>query len=283
MDRHEHSQGREFWTLFQTACRRLIDDQITTVAASVAFFVILAVFPGLAAVIAIVSTFADPDKVDGLLSALSGVIPSESVEFLKRHVGRLSGADAPDHRRPDLAIAPILGLGVLLWSANRGTKALFRALNDIYEQEEERGFLAITAVTLTFTIGAIVFLVFSVGAIIIFPLVLDSLMAADTRAKWLGLLRWPALLLVVSAGLASLFRFGPTRQAAHWYAIAWGSSLAAVLWIGGSLLFSWYISSFGGLTDVYGPLSAVIGFMVWIWLSAIAVLVGAEVDAALQG
>ncbi len=283
MDRHEPSPGRKFWRLLQIARRRLVDDQITTVAASVAFFVILAVFPGLAAVIAIVGTFADPDKVDSLLSALSGVIPSESVEFLKRHVGRLAGVGASQHGRPDLAFAPIAGLGILLWSANRGTKALFRGLNDIYDQEEQRSFLAFTAVTLTFTFGAIAFLVFSVGAIIVFPLVLDTLMAADMRARWLGALRWPALLVIVGAVLAGLFRFGPSRPTARWRAIAWGSSVAAALWLGGSLLFSWYISSFGGLTDVYGPLSAVIGFMVWIWLSAIAVLVGAEVDAALQG
>ncbi|MEO7436425.1 MAG: YihY/virulence factor BrkB family protein [Candidatus Binatia bacterium] len=267
-------------SVIRRAYRGIADHEVTTAAASVSFFVLLAVFPGLAAVTSLVGMFADPEKVDGLLSTLSGVIPEGSAQFLSRQIGRLARTGGADGNRRALAVAPILGFAVLLWSANRGTKALFHALNLIQGQEERRGFLKSTLVTLTFTIGGIVFLALTVAVVVVLPLVLEVAMPGDSRARWLGVLRWPVLLVVISGVLAVIYRFGPSREHVRWSPIAFGSGLGALLWIGGSLLFSWYVSTFGGLTEVYGSLSAVIGFMVWIWLSVIAVLFGAELEVA---
>ncbi len=132
--------------------------------------------------------------------------------------------------------------------------------------------------------AALLFLVLALGPVLGIPIALDMLGLGGTWALALDVLRWPALLVVVAAAAAVIYRFGPSgRRSRSWRSIASGALVAALLWIGGLALFSWFVSRFGRLDEVYGSLSAVIGFMVWIWLSAVAVLVGAELDGAAQG
>lgn len=257
-----------------------LDHALTTAAASVAFFALLAVFPGLAAVISLVGTFADPEAVDGLLDVLSGVIPRDSAEFLNGQITRLIRTQETEEGRRVLTIASIVGFAVLLWSANRGTKALFRALDEIHGEEERRGFVSLTLRTLGFTIAGIFFLVFAVAAIILLPLA--SAILPGNASLWLDLLRWPVLLVLFAGVLAIFYRFAPNRRSCSWRGIAWGSGIAALVWVGGSILFSWFMTNFGALPEVYGPLSALVGYMVWTWLSVVVVLAGAELDAAVS-
>jgi membrane protein len=260
--------------------RRTLDDQVTTIAAGIAFFVLLATFPGLAAVISLVGLFAEPDRVHALLAAAPDVLPERTAQFIARQIDRLAAASL-DSRA--LSLTPYVGFALLIWSTNKGTKALFRGLNMIYGQEERRGFLAFTLLTLGFTLGAIVFLVFAVGVVVILPFALALVGLDEDQRRMLALLRWPLLLVVVGGVAAVIYRFGPSRdwKSAGWRAVAAGSALAATLWLGGSMLFSWYISTFGGFAELYGSLAAVIGFLVWIWLSVTAVLVGAEFAAVI--
>ncbi len=253
-------------------------DEIGTVAAGVAFFTLLAIFPGIAAVVSLVGLFADPARVQELLNTASDLLPPGTAQIIARQVRRLGDAASAAENRRALSLTPYIGFAILLWSMNKATKALFRAMNAIHGLEETRGFLVFTVATLAFTLGTVVFLVFAVGIGIVLPMAL-----AETRA--IDLLRWPVLLLVVAAVLAIIYRYGPSR-ARHrgaWPAIAVGSAFAAVLWLGGSMLFSWYVSAFGGFVELYGSLAAVMGLLIWIWLSLIAVLVGAEIEAAIVG
>lgn len=274
----------QVWAIARDACRALLHDEVSSTAAGVAFFVLLAVFPGLAALISLIGVVFEPHRVDALREMVSGVLPQDAAEILIRQINRLARSHPLDEGgRRVLALAPYFGFALLVWSANRGTKAIFQALNMIYGREEERGFLAFTLVTLGFTLAALAFLVLTMAVVLGVPPALDIFGIRGSSAWMLALLRWPVLLLVIAVVVGVIYRFGPSgRHPATWRSVALGSLVAAVLWIGGSVLFSWAIGTFGGLDEIYGSLSAMIAFMIWLWLSTIAVLVGAEIDAAAE-
>jgi membrane protein len=261
--------------LTQTA-RRAFDDGVTTIASGVAFFVVLAVFPGTAAIVALYSLFAGPSLGETLLGTLPSVLPDYAVQVITRQV-RYTSAHGAEAKR--LGIASAVGFAALLLSTNRGTIALFRGLSVVYGEAEQRGFLALLGASLVFTVGAIVFLVFSIGAVVLLPGVLRGLGWGLASAHIVDLLRWPVLLVVVGLALATLYRFGPSRTDPDWRCIALGSSVASLLWVCGSLLFSFVVSQLGRFDELYGSVGAMIGFMLWIWLSITVVLVGAELDS----
>jgi membrane protein len=159
---------------------------------------------------------------------------------------------------------------------------MFDALNVAYDEEEKRGFFSLNLRSLTFTLGAIVFILLAVGAIVVIPVVLNFV-GLGAVAEWLlWLARWPALLAGVVLGLAVLYRYGPSREQAEWKWITPGSVVAAVLWLIASMLFSWYVANFGSYNETYGSLGAAIGFMTWMWLSTTIVLLGAELNAEIE-
>jgi membrane protein len=133
-------------------------------------------------------------------------------------------------------------------------------------------------VSLVFTLGAIVFLVFAIGTVVLLPGILRGLGLEEAAAQIVDLLRWPAILVVVALVLAVVYRFGPSRDGAEWRWIAVASGAASLLWVCGSLLFSFLVSQLGRLDELYGSVSAIMGFMLWVWLSVIIVLIGAELE-----
>jgi membrane protein len=161
-------------------------------------------------------------------------------------------------------------------------KSLFDALNLVYDEPERRGFIRLNAVSLTFTAAAIGFMLLALGAMVVLPIALDYLGIASIADQLVRGLRWPALLLAVMLGLALLYRFGPSCAEPRWRWITRGSAIAAVLWLVASALFTWYAGNFGSYDKTYGSVGAVIGFMVWIWISTIVILLGAEIDAEVE-
>src|SRR6185437_13953280 len=172
-----------------------------------------------------------------------------------------------------LGLTFLVGLGVSLWRANAAMTSLFDTLNVVYAEEEKRGYVKLYAITLCFTVGAIVFVLAALGSVVGLPNSRDLLLRAG---------RWPAMYLVVAIALAVIYRYGPSREALRWRWISWGSAIAALLWLGVSALFSWYAASFGSFNATYGSLGAIVGFMTWLWISAIVILLGAEIDAELE-
>lgn len=278
--RQQMAQDSMWYVTTSRVWRGILNHSVTSVAASISFFVLLAFFPALAAIVTLVSLFIDPLRLDTLLGSYSELIPQGSVSVLMQQVRRLSEAEASQEQV--VVFTPYVGFFMLVWSTNKGTKALFRGLNTIFDCRETRGFLAFTLATLTFTIGAIIFLVFALGAVLLAPAGLKILRIGGGPAYVIEILRWLLLLLIVSAVISVIYRFGPSREAFGWRSTISGSFLAATLWVASSALFSWYVSSFRSFVELYGSLSAVMGFMVWVWLSMIAVLIGAELDAALM-
>jgi membrane protein len=244
----------------------------------VAFFVVLAVFPGVTAIVGLYSLFAGPRLGEVLQGTLPSVLPDYAVRVISRQIGYMVTNGASDAEQ--LGAASVVGAATLLLSINRGTTALFRGLNTVYGQRRDtRGFLKFIMTSLAFTIGGIAFLFFAVAAVVLFPGLLRVLGLEATTEHILDLLRWPAILVVVGVALAVVYRFGPSRDTVDWRWIALGSAAASLLWVCASLLFSWAMTWLGTLDQLYGSVGAMIGFMLWIWLSVTVVLIGAELDA----
>lgn len=252
------------------------ENRLVSVAAGVTFYVLLAIFPAVAALVSLYGLFADPAEINRHLENLQGVLPSGALEIVGDQVKRLT--EAGDRK---LGLTVLTGILLSLWSANGGMKSVFDALNIVYEEREKRNFFKLNLVSLCFTAGALLFIVLALGGIVVLPIVFNTV-GLSTDAWYVALLRWPALFVVVLLGLAVLYRFGPSRDAPRWRWVTWGSALASFLWLAGSLLFSWYVANFGSYNKTYGSLGAAIGFMTWIWISTIIVLIGAEVNAEME-
>jgi membrane protein len=254
--------------------KELNHDRITRLSGGVTFFGLLALFPGLATFVSLYGLFADVGTAEKQLAILAGVLPADILTFIGKQMLNIAKA-----RDSSLGVTFVVGLVLSLWSANSGMKALFDALNIAYGEREKRSFVKLTAVSLAFTVAAVAFMLLATAALVVLPLLFSYLGFGKST---LGLLRWPILLVGMVAGLAFVYRYGPSREHARWQWVSWGGVLASVLWLCASLLFSWYMSNFAHYDRTYGALGAVVGGMTWMWLSTIIVLLGAELNAELE-
>ena len=260
--------------IFWRASQEFTRDNIPQVAGGVAFFGLLAVFPAMAAFVSLYGLFFDVNTVQQHIHLLAGVLPGEALDLVDQQLTRLTTA-----RHAGLGIAFVTGLLLSLWSANAGMKAMMVGLNVSFEEKEKRNFLHLNLVSLAFTLCGLVFVLITIAVVIAVPIALDFV---GYKGAALAILRWPALLLVAVGALAILYRYGPSRQLERWRWVSWGSTLAALLWLTASLLFSQYVAHFNHYDKTYGSLGAVIGFMSWIWISVITVLFGAEINSEIE-
>ena len=268
---------REGWGDFARRLYLRFDkDRIMAVSAGVAFYAILAIFPALAALVSVYGLVADPSAINQHIDALRGVLPDGALHIIGDQVKRLSAKG-----NGALGVTAVASLLFSLWSANSGVKAVFDALDIAYEEEEKRSFLQLNLQSLAFTGGALLFAALALTGIVILPILLQ-LLGLNEKAWYIVFLRWPALLAVIMIGLATLYRYGPSRAKPEWRWVSWGSAVASGLWLVGSGLFSWYVANFGSFDATYGSLGAVIGFMTWMWISTIVILLGAELNAELE-
>jgi membrane protein len=250
------------------------NDRVLLVAAGVTFYALLALFPATAALVSLYGLFADPSTISEHLRLASGFLPEGALEVVGDQVKRIAS------QKGTLGITFMGTLALALWGANAGTKAIFDALNIIYKEREKRSFVRLTLQSLLFTLGAIALMLVALTGIVVVPVVLKLLGIPESSGpSLLSLLRWPVLYLLILFALACPYRYGPSRTEPQWRWVTWGSAIAGAIWIGGSLLLSWYVANFGTYNATYRSLGAVIGFMVWMWLSTIVVLVGAEINA----
>jgi membrane protein len=254
------------------------EDRLLLIAGGVVFYALLATVPAITARVSVYGVFTTASSLSAQLGFIADVMPATAYELISDQVVRIAG-----NSDGKLTVAFVIGLGLALWSANAGMKAIFDALNIVYDEDEKRGFVALNAVSLTFTFGAILMLLLTVSAVVVLPLVLAFLgFAAERQAGWLPMLRWPVLFALVMFALAVLYRFGPSRRRAKWRWVSAGSVFATVAWLAISLLFSWYLSRFADYNATYGSLGAVIGLMMWLWLSVSVILVGAELNSEIE-
>ena len=253
------------------------EDRLLAIAAGVVFFGLLAVFPAITALVSSYGLFANPHTIGANLQSLALMLPDGSFQIVQDQIGRVLVKG-----NTTLGATFLFGLSLAVWSANAGVKAVIDALNVVYEEREKRSFIKLNLLSLVFTCSGIAALLLMVSAVVAVPLALDRVGLAPQSQFIVSLVRWPLMLVILLAALGMLYRFGPSRREARWEWLSVGTIAAALLWIAGSSLLSWYLSNFGNYNATYGSLGAAIGLMMWMWMSAIIVLCGAELNSEIE-
>jgi len=269
--------AKGFWDVFTRVRKESKDDGLTLLAAGVAFYALLAFVPGLVALVSLYGLVAKPSDVERQVTSSLSAAPQEVrglVTSQLQSIVNSAGGGA--------VLGVIFGTLLALWSASSGIGHLIEAVNRAYDEQETRGFVKLKAIALAFTIGAILFVLVSFGLITILPALLAKSGLGTAGRIVVGVLRWIVLLGGMILGLAALYRFGPDRDDPRWRWVTPGAIVAAIAWIIGSLLFSLYTANFAKYNETYGSLGAVVIMLLWLFLTAAVVIMGAEINSELE-
>lgn len=252
-------------------------DRVTLIAAGVTYFLLLSLFPALGALVALYGFVADPTTIMGHIGFLASVFPPGSFDLILNQLTALT-----QQKASTLSFAFVTGLVIALWSANSGMKALFDAMNVAYQEDEKRSFVRLNLLSLAFTFGALIIAIVLIAAIGVLPAALAYLWLDRWQELLARFARWPFILVFVGCGIAVIYRYGPSREQAKLKWLSWGGVFSTLLWLAASILFSFYLENFANYNATYGTLGALIGLMVWVWISVIILIVGAELNAELE-
>ncbi|HUB50417.1 MAG TPA: YihY/virulence factor BrkB family protein [Acetobacteraceae bacterium] len=250
------------------------DQNLFLISGGVTYAVLLALFPGLAALVSLYGLVFDASQIERQLAALAGVLPAQTQELLSQELHNLAQASSGA-----LGFAAIAGLLLALWSASRGMSGLITALNIAYEEKERRGFFKLNLVALGLTLGLLAGGIVALALIAALPAAV-RLVTVGPATKWLSLLaQWPLLIVLMIVGLAILYRFAPDRDKPQWRWVSPGAVAATILWIVSSIAFTVYVANFNSYDKTYGSLGGVVILLTWLYLSALMVLLGAVINA----
>jgi membrane protein len=266
-----------WWAILQRVWAEIGRDNMSIIAAGCAFYAMLALFPALTAMVSIYGLVADPAAVQQHVSALEGILPQEAASLI---VGQMQSVASGSSGV--LGWSAAIAILLALYSASSGVKTLFTALNVAYEEEETRGFIRFNLTALVFTFLAILSVIIGLGIIVGVPAALSWLPLGAYAAWGVRIASWLVLLLLVILGLAMIYRFGPSRAPANWRWLTPGSFVAALLWLAASAGFSFYAANFASYNETYGALGGVIILLMWLYISAFVVLLGAELNAEIE-
>jgi membrane protein len=266
-----------WWTILTNFWARLDRDHVSIMAAGIAFYALLSIFPGMSALISIYGLVADPATIETQLNSLSGVLPQEALKLLSDQLHTLVAAP-----RDKLGLGLLVSLLIALWSATSGTGSLMQALTVAYEERENRGILSFYGRAIVLTIGVGVFALLSLFLIAGIPAVIGSLPLSELWRDRISLIRWPLLAILAVAALGVLYRYGPARRNPCWHCLSGGTMAAAVLWLVGSAGFSFYVARFSSYDKTYGSLGAVVILLMWFYVTAYIILAGAELNAEIE-
>jgi membrane protein len=252
-------------------------DNASLLAGGVAFFALLSVVPLLVAVLAIWGIFASPADATRLIRDLASGLPNSAQHLVTEQVRSIASRS-----NGGLGLTAALSLVLALWSASSGTKHLIEAVNTAYDEQEDRGFVNVRALALALTGGAIAFLLVAIGLIAVVPSALDDAGVPDALRVTVEIAIWPVLGLLMILSLAVLYRVAPDRADPKWRWVSWGAVVATLLWLVGSAAFALYASNLGSYDKTYGSLGGVIVLMLWLYITALVVVLGAELNAALE-
>jgi membrane protein len=250
-------------------------DNVPFIAGGVAFYVFLSLIPALLAVILVYGLVADPQDVREQITDYVTALPSDARSFLLGQLERITEQDTEG-----LGVGLVASVVAAIYSASKGMQGLIAALNVAYEEEETRKFVKLRLTILGLTLAVIVGGAAGVGGMAILGSVAEDL--GDAGGIALTVLRWPLLAAFLVFGLAALYRFAPDRDVAKWRWVTPGAIVATVLWVLGSVAFSIYASVAGNFSESYGALSGVAVMLLWLLLSAYAIILGAEFDSEME-
>lgn len=252
-------------------------DRIGLIAAGVAFYGLLALFPALSGLMALAGLVLDPADITAQIATLTAILPQAAAQIILDQATKVAASPGSG-----LGFAFVASLGLALYSASKGVGSLIQGLNICYAEDESRGFFLRLATTLGLTVLMILGLVLGLVATLILPAALAWLEVPQALASALGVLRWVVLGLLAITGLAALYRWGPSRSGANWRWLTPGAAASAVLWLLGSIGFSLYVANFASYNESFGSIAGVIILLMWLWLSAYIVLLGAELNAEVE-
>lgn len=250
---------------------------LALIAAGVSFYAFVAIPSAFAALVALYGLVFDPAQVGQQIAAVQGVIPAEAEKLIADQLTNLT-----QHATATLGVGFLVSLVLALWGARSATSSLISAVNIAYDEEEKRSFIRFQIAAIVLTIAGVLFAVVSLALIALLPVVIDFLPLGDAGKLIANVARWPVLIVLVSIALAALYRFAPCRAEPRWRWVSWGAAAATLLWLVGSVLFSVYVSKFASYDKSYGSLGSVVVLLMWLYLSAFAVLFGAELNAEIE-
>jgi membrane protein len=257
------------WHCFQA-------DRIPLVAAGATFYILLALFPAFASIVSLYGLFADRASLAHEIYRASAFLPRGAVITLNAELQRLI-AQPPQKAGLTFLVSTMIAL----WSASGGVKAIVEGLDVAYEVRENRSFLKLSAIALLITALGIVVVAITLDIAVLLPLLFAHFPYRSVLRQMITVLSWPAALAFGMAILSVIYRYGPNRRR-HWRWFSWGAVLASAMWLAGTAIFKIYVRNFGSFDRVYGSLGAAIGFMVWIWLLIVIVLLGAELNCEIE-
>ena len=253
------------------------ENNLSLVAAGVAFYLLLSIFPALAAMISIYGLIADPVEVERQMSSMMAIMPPQAADILLGQMRQLASQPSGG-----LSVGVAVGVLLALWSASKGVKALIQGLNIAYDEREKRGFIKLNAVALLLTVGGIVVGMLTLALVAVLPALLSILKLPDTLSALLSLSRWPILLVVLAVSLAVVYRYAPSRDQPQWRWASPGAAVAIGIWLLASIGFSVYVANFGSYSKTYGSVGAIVILMTWFYLSSYVVLAGAKLNAEME-
>jgi len=266
-----------WWTILRNFWAEIDRDHVSIMAAGIAFYALLSIFPGMSALISIYGLVADPAAIENQLNSLSGVLPQEALKLLSDQLHALVAAP-----RDKLGLGLVVSLLLALWSAISGTGALMQALTVAFEERENRGVLSFYGRAIALTLGVGLFALLSLFLIAVIPAVIGSLPISELWRDRVSLIRWPILAILAILALCVLYRYAPARQDPCWHCFSAGTIGAAVLWLVGSAGFSFYVARFSSYDKTYGSLGAVVILLMWFYVTAYIILAGAELNSEIE-
>ncbi|MHA6299762.1 YihY/virulence factor BrkB family protein [Devosia sp. CAU 1758] len=261
------------WRVF----RAIGEDRVLFTSAGATFYILLALVPTLNAFVSIYGLFNDPSSVVGQVNLLVGIIPPGALEIVRDQLTRLSAQSSDS-----LGLSLLLSIVLALWSSSAGVKAMFQAMNIAYHEDERRSFIAFNGIALLFALAGALSALLVITVVLILPFIVSYLPWSEGLGWTARAGAYVAMALILSFGIAALYRWGPSREQAKWRWITPGSLLAVLMLAAGSVIFSWYVSNFSDDSATYGSLGAVIGLMIWLWVSTTIVILGAELNSEVE-
>jgi membrane protein len=250
------------------------------IAAGIAFYGLLSIFPGITAAVALAGIVTDPTFLLENSATIADVLPVSAADIV---LGQLQ--DVLTTSNTTLGYAALFSVGLALFSASKATQNMIIGLNVINGEHESRNFFLLRGIILVMTLAMILALILAVALVAVFPAVatfVSGVSGLPVMAQWVMYLRWPALFLLGTLGIGLMYRYGPSRRRPRWRWVTPGAALATALWVIGSYGFSAYVTSFADYNETFGTLGGVIVLLYWLWLSAFIILLGASVDAEME-
>jgi len=268
---------RGWWDISKRVYHNLSQDNLSFVAAGVAFYALLAIFPALAAIVSIYAYFASPTDIHDQLDKVIAILPASSRDIILLQV-----SDITQQSNKVLSASAIGTLLLTIWSSSKGCQALITACNITYHQRNKRQFFMALVVRFLFSLGAIVVALVALLIIGILPIVLNLVGLTELIDLMIQLITWPLLAIIFNLALAFLYRYAPHRTPAKWRWITPGSMLATLMWIIASIGFSYYVSQFASYNETYGSLGGVVIMLMWLYISAYIIIFGAAINASTE-